>query len=135
MAALGLAVDKNLELCVLRPFHVYGEGEAANRFWPSLRQAALSGEDFAMSSGLQVRDFVPVRQVAEVFLRMATDVKLHLGRAELHNIGTGQPRTLLSFAQEWWDRFGASGRLQPDTVAARPNEVMRYVPEVENPSS
>lgn len=130
MAAMGLAVDKKLEMAILRPFHVYGEGEAANRFWPSLRQAALSGVDFAMTSGLQIRDFVPVRQVAEAFVRMATGVKLHPGHAELHNIGTGQPRTLLSFAQEWWDRFGASGRLQPNTIAARPNEVMRYVPEV-----
>ncbi|MBC8011656.1 MAG: NAD(P)-dependent oxidoreductase [Burkholderiales bacterium] len=130
MAAQALAVDKNVGIAVLRPFHVFGEGEAPNRFWPSLRGAALRGVDFPMTSGLQVRDFVPVGQVAEAFVRMASGEDLLRGRAVLHNIGTGRPQTLLSFAQEWWAKFGASGRLQPGSVAARPNEVMRYVPEI-----
>ena len=35
MAALGLAVDRKLSLSVLRPFHVFGEGEEETRFWPA----------------------------------------------------------------------------------------------------
>jgi len=130
MAALGLAVDKNLELCVLRPFHVYGEGEAANRFWPSLRQAALSGEDFAMSSGLQVRDFVPVGQVAVEFLAAASETGLEAGRPVIRNLGSGYPQTLLSFAETWWMLLGATGKLRPGVLPTRRNDVVRYVPNI-----
>ena len=51
MAALGLAVDRKLALTVLRPFHVYGEGEAEGRLWPALRKAALTGVDLPMTKG------------------------------------------------------------------------------------
>ncbi|MEO0453863.1 MAG: NAD(P)-dependent oxidoreductase, partial [Verrucomicrobiota bacterium] len=42
MASLGLAVDHQLFLNVLRPFHVYGEGEDPKKFWASLKKAALA---------------------------------------------------------------------------------------------
>jgi len=128
MAAFGLAVDKNLELCVLRPFHVYGEGEAANRFWPSLRQAALSGEDFAMSSGLQVRDFVPVGQVAVEFVATVLAPALVAGNPIIRNLGTGRQQSLLEFAAFCWSEFGAKGKIRAGVLPMRSNEVMRYVP-------
>lgn len=49
-------------------FHVYGEREAETRFWPSLRRAALAGEDFPMTKGEQIRDFMPVETLARTFL-------------------------------------------------------------------
>ena len=36
--------DLNLE--ILRVFHVYGEGELEKRLWPSLKKAAIDGKDF-----------------------------------------------------------------------------------------
>ncbi len=128
MAALALAVDKQVEVAILRPFHVFGEGEAPHRFWPALRQAARDGVDFPMSSGLQVRDFVPVEQVAADFVAAASDTGLEAGRPVIRNLGTGHPQTLLSFAETWWGRFGATGKLLPGVLPTRQNEVMRYVP-------
>ena len=58
------AKEHNLKTTLFRPFHTYGEGEAPNRFWPSLVNAAKKGEDFSMSSGEQVRDFSNVDFVA-----------------------------------------------------------------------
>jgi nucleoside-diphosphate-sugar epimerase len=62
------AIEKSIELYYLRIFSAYGEGQYINNFWPALRAAALSGADFPMTLGGQVRDFIPVERVAETFL-------------------------------------------------------------------
>ncbi len=130
MAALGLAVDSDLELLVVRPFHVYGQGEPMSRFWPALKQAALCGEDFRMTDGQQVRDFTPVELVARIFADTVNDPQVESGRPEIRNIGTGKPQTLREFAEKNWDEWGATGRLIFGDIPYRENEVMRYVPEV-----
>jgi len=129
VAALGLAVDRKLEIVVLRPFHVYGDGEAEARFWPTLRKAALAGEDFPMTLGGQIRDFIPVDDVAKFFLR---GIFLHTdqGRPRILNVGTGKPKSLADFAQECWKNWGAKGALILGQIPYRENEVMRYVPEI-----
>ena len=130
MAALGLAVDKQVEVIIARPFHVYGEGEDSKRFWPSLKRAALAGQDFEMSSGEQVRDFIEVGLVASEFGHLATTLVACKGEPVVLNLGSGTPCKLVDFAQTWWCQWGATGRLRPGTVPLRPNEVMRYVPVI-----
>lgn len=130
MLALGLAGEKKLRLSVLRPFHVFGEGEAPQRLWPALREAALNGADFEMTTGEQVRDFVPVEEVARAFLQQTTNSPPSPGRPVVANIGSGEPLTIRSFAQNWWRHWGATGKLLPGNIPYRPNEVMRYVPQI-----
>lgn len=130
MAALGLAHHARVAVAVLRPFHVFGEGEEAERLWPSLRVAALSGADYPMTPGEQVRDFVPVEDVAATFLDVCVNRPLEPGRPEVHNVGTGRPVTILAFAQHWWRTWGARGRLLPGAIGYRAGEVMRYAPEL-----
>ena len=129
MAALGLAKDKNLNLQVLRPFHLYGSGEPEYRFWPSLKKAASNGDDFEMTQGEQVRDFTPVemapKQIIESINREITG-----GQPEIRNIGTGKEKTLKEFAEYYWKKWNAKGQLLFGSVNYRPNEVMRYVPEI-----
>lgn len=129
-AAVALAVEKNLELALLRPFQVFGEGEAMTRFWPSLRKAAQSGADYPMTPGEQVRDFVPVEQVAAAFVEAITRNDLRPGQPKIENIGTGKPQSVRAFAEHWWRTWRASGKLQPGALPYRGQEVMRYVPEV-----
>jgi UDP-glucose 4-epimerase len=128
MAAIALAVDRRLELVLLRPFHVYGEGEAVPRFWPALRKAALAGEDFPMTLGEQVRVFTPVEQVAAAFVAAVTRTDIQPGKPMIENLASGQPQTLRDFAEHWWRVWGAKGRLLPGVVPYRANEIMRYVP-------
>ena len=130
MAALGLARTGNLHLIILRPFHVYGEGEESHRFWPSLRAAALAGRDFPMTLGEQVRDFIPVEDVAQTFLRFLEKEPPAPGIPEIHNVGSGWPQTLREFAEFWWKKWGATGKLKFGEIPYREGEVMRYVPEI-----
>ncbi|HVY70162.1 MAG TPA: NAD-dependent epimerase/dehydratase family protein, partial [Verrucomicrobiae bacterium] len=129
MAALALAAERQVELAVLRPFHVFGEDEPEFRFWPQLREAALRGTNFPMTAGGQVRDFVPVEEVARVFVEFL-GAPLAAGRPEIYNVGTGAPRSLREFAEHWWRKWQAPGRLLPGQIPYRDNEVMRYVPKI-----
>jgi len=128
--AQGLAAMHGLQLTVLRPFQVYGPGEAPSRFWPSLQAAALAGRDFPMTTGQQVRDFTPVAQVAEEIAEQVTAVPPAPGQPVILNLGTGQGRSVLEFAEAEWRRLQANGRLIPGAVSMRPREVLRYVPEL-----
>ena len=130
MAALALAMEQKIELLVLRPFHVFGEGEEPSRFGPSLRKAALAGEAFPMTAGEQVRDFVPVEKVADAFMTALARTDLRAGEPKIENVGTGKPQTLRTFAEHWWKQWGAKGKLKIGDLPYRVNEVMRYVPQI-----
>lgn len=129
-ALLGLARHLQLRLQVLRIFQVFGEGEAPERFWPSLRAAALQGRDFPMSSGVQVRDFVPVTEVSQQFMQALDFKSVEPGRPHLRNVGTGQGQSLFDFARHWWAHWGATGELKPGSVDLRPGELARLVANV-----
>jgi nucleoside-diphosphate-sugar epimerase len=128
VAALALAAEQNVEQLILRPFHVYGEGQHESNFWPSLKIAAFNGHDFPMTAGEQVRDFIPVEQVAAAFVRALDRSDLEPGQPKIENLGTGQPQSLRAFAEHWWKVWNAKGKLLPGALPYRNHEVMRYVP-------
>lgn len=130
ISAVAFAKDLNLSLAYLRVFHAFGDGQHQSNLWPSLRAAALSSADYPMTKGEQVRDFMPVEDVAATFLDVCANRPLEPGRPEVHNVGTGRPITILAFAEYWWHAWGAKGQLQPGAIPYRPGEVMRYVPEL-----
>jgi nucleoside-diphosphate-sugar epimerase len=130
IASLAVAHERRLRMAYLRVFHVFGLGQYRDNLWPSLRAAALSGVDYPMTPGNQVRDFVPVEDVAATFLDVCVNRPLEPGRPEVHNVGSGRPVTLLAFAEHWWRKWGATGRLLPGAIPYRSGEVMRYVPEL-----
>lgn len=126
----GFAREFAVKLKNLRIFQVYGEGEGENRFWPSLRKAALAGQDFSMSSGAQVRDFISVDEVARQFCEHLDFSNVVAGQPETYHVASGQPQTLLSFAKFWWSHWCAVGSLLPGVLPNRPNEIMRLVPHI-----
>jgi nucleoside-diphosphate-sugar epimerase len=131
MAALAFAVEANIELIVLRPFHVFGDGEEATRLWPALRKAAREGNDFNMTMGEQIRDFMPVENAAQIILNNSLRNDIHPGRPIIQNVGSGIPQTLRAFAEFWWQHWNAPGDLKIGAFPYRSNEVMRYVAKLQ----
>lgn len=129
-AAMALAARENLRMLVVRAFHMYGEGEPPNRFWPQLVEAARSGADLPMSPGMQVRDFCPVELAAKQLIWALENAMPPEGRPEILHLGSGKHQTLLEFAQTLWLKSSATGRLLPGTLGYRAGESMRYVPEL-----
>jgi len=121
------AEEHQLSFEILRVFHVFGEGEAETRFWPSLRRAALAGEDFPMTGGEQIRDFLAVENVAATFLRRAIAENPARSRFKLFNLSSGEPCTLRIFAEHHWKQLGAKRHLLIGKVDYRPGEVMKYI--------
>lgn len=134
-AAFSLALESmartatDTSFSILRPFHIYGEGQHEANFWPSLCQAAAAGYDFPMTVGDQIRDFMDVSEVAYEFLAHAVKTS-SAGRFEVKNLGSGRPQKLKDFATHWWGRLSTGGTLRLGAIPYRENEIMRYVPRI-----
>lgn len=121
------AEEHHLSLEILRVFHTFGEGETETRLWPSLRRAALSGDDFPMTLGEQIRDFIAVEDVAATFLDRVSQSTLYGKGVQIFNVGTGKPTSVRSFAHTWWNHWHAKGNLLLGAIPYRTGEVMVYV--------
>ena len=126
----GFARETGALLKILRIFQVYGEGEGETRLWPSLRRAALSGADFELSAGEQVRDFVRVEDVALKFVEELDFSDTVAGEPIVRHVGSGVAKSLREFSIEWWSKLGATGQLKFGAKPYRPNEIMRLIPEL-----
>jgi UDP-glucose 4-epimerase len=125
-----ITAEKKLRLSYLRLFSVFGIGQHEGNLWPMIRRAALAGEDLALTPGEQVRDFIPVEDVADELLAAAGDETVEPGIPRVRNVGTGRPQTVRQFAEHWWREFRARGKLLVGELPYRSDEVMRYVPQV-----
>jgi nucleoside-diphosphate-sugar epimerase len=122
------AEEHHLSLEILRVFHIYGEGEQETRFWPSLKRAALEGEDFPMTKGEQIRDFLSVQYAALIFLKRAVLPPSSSPGVNIFNLGSGNSISLMRFAERFWAELGAKGDLKIGTLPYRDREVMRFSP-------
>lgn len=125
------AIQNQIELCYLRIFSAYGEGQYYENFWPALKEAAFSGKDFAMTFGEQIRDYVPVEKVVKDFLFAAERNDVIPGNPLVSNVGSGHPISVLEFAKYWWSFWQAQGQLKPGEIPYRKKEPMRFVPFIE----
>ena len=122
------AEEYQLSLELLRVFHVYGEGEPETRFWPSLKRAALASQDFPMTLGNQVRDFMPVNSVAKTFLSRALLSDATNPEVKIYNLTTNCHQSLATFAKSWWSKWNAQKNILFGAKVYRSGEVMRYLP-------
>ena len=77
--------------CWLRIFFPYGPGQNQRCLLPSLQLAIEQGQStFPLSSGRQLRDFVPVEEIARQLLLLAVDSRAR----GVYNGGSGSPRSV-----------------------------------------
>ncbi len=132
-AATDAVLGSRSSLDYLRVFNAFGEGQDVPALWPSLASAAMAGEDLALSSGTQVRDFIPVEDVATTFLRSVeeflegSNASPVPGTVHVRNVGTGTGRSVRAFATSLWEEWGAAGRLHFGALPDRDAETARVV--------
>jgi nucleoside-diphosphate-sugar epimerase len=84
-----------LDVCVARPFSVYGPRERRSRFVPYVLTAALLGRPIEMSVGAQRRNYLYVEDLAQGLARLAS----HEGTLpEALNFAGSEEHTLLDIA-------------------------------------
>ena len=120
----------NIGISYQRIFQVFGYGEDENRFWPSLRRAAINGEDFYMSKGNQIRDFIKVNEVAQNLFDAHEKLLEKSNNFVVENIGTGKGLKLKSFAEYWWKKFEAQGNLITGEKEIRVTDFKRIVADI-----
>jgi len=130
VAISGLCRQAGVKLSYLRIFSAFGEGQYCENLWPSLRRAALSGEDFSMTPGEQIRDFIPVENVADEIVAAIDDNQIRDESILFRNVGSGEAKSILAFSSHYWKEWGAKGELKVGALPYRDNEVMRFVPDV-----
>ena len=128
----GIGVSYEIEMCILRPFYVYGPGENKNRFWPQLIEAGKKGEDFKMTQGNQIRDFQYISDAIKEIIFWCIEGQLKKGMPKIVNMGSGNVLTLKQFAEKEWKRIGAKGKLLFSELDYRKSEMMRFVPYLEH---
>lgn len=81
-----------------RLFYLYGEGQAENSLLPQLRKAVEQGDKiFNMSGGEQLRDYLPVTEVAKYLVLLAMTNKNN----GIVNICSGKPVSVRKLVEGW----------------------------------
>lgn len=81
-----------------RLFYLYGEGQSENSLLPQLRKAVERGDrTFNMSGGEQLRDYLPVTEVAKHLVSLAMRRK-NIG---IVNICSGKPISVRNLVEQW----------------------------------
>lgn len=91
--AVGLAIELQLRLVVLRLFGVYGATEAPERFVPSVIRNLAAGQAMALTPGTQQRDLMVVDDMAEAFSAALSNME-SLENLNIYNVCTGYASTI-----------------------------------------
>ncbi len=88
-----------------RLFYMYGDGQPATSLFPALKSAVAAGHrEFPMSGGEQLRDYLPVTEIARRLVELALNPK---DRGPI-NICSGQPISVRRLVEGWIDCNGWS---------------------------
>lgn len=83
-----------------RLFYMYGQGQSKASLFTKLKEAVVHGDKvFNMSGGEQLRDYLPVEEIARRIVRLAM-LKLDIG---VINICSGEPVSVRELVERWLD--------------------------------
>jgi dTDP-6-deoxy-L-talose 4-dehydrogenase (NAD+) len=92
---------EHIEFLWCRLFYLYGEGEDPRRLVPYIRDRLSSGKEAELTTGNQIRDFLDVRDAADLIVDSALGSVL--GAV---NICSGIPVTVRQLAEKIADEYG-----------------------------
>lgn len=93
-----LKSDNTFSLTWARLFYMYGQGQADASLYTKLKEAVMHGDKvFNMSGGEQIRDYLPVEEVARQIVKLAM-VQRDLG---IINICSGNPISVRKLVEQW----------------------------------
>lgn len=108
-----------VEFAWCRLFYLYGEGEDRRRLVPYLRAKLSAGEHADLGSGMQVRDYLDVREAAD----MIVDTALSPAQGPV-NICSAKPVTVRALAERIADEYNRRDLLRfgvrPDNLVDPP---------------
>ena len=90
--------EKHFSLTWTRLFYTFGEGQHQTSLFMQLKAAINRGDEiFNMSRGEQIRDYLPVNEIARLLVMLA----LRREDNGIVNICSGQPMSVRSLVEGW----------------------------------
>lgn len=108
---------------ILRPFLVYGPGQAQPMLIPSACMAALNGQDFPMTTGLQHRELTYVGDVVAGMIAAATQPR---AIGEIINLGVGREHRIIDLVNKIYELVDGAGQPLPGALPDRPNDMQHF---------
>jgi nucleoside-diphosphate-sugar epimerase len=113
---------QQLSIVNLRIEHVYGGNDGEQKFVPAIiRQALQNKEEILLTAGLQKRDFVYVKDVANAYLSVLTSPGV-IGYKEFE-VGTGQSATVKAYVSKIAEITGTKSLLNFGVLPTREGEI------------
>ena len=109
-------------IVLVRPFNAYGPAQSPDRIIPETIVRALRGQELALTTGTQTREFNYVDDIADGFELLATTPGIE---GELFNIGGGEEVTIRDLVVEIVDLLGNPIEPKFGALEHRPNEIWR----------
>ncbi|HXB33207.1 MAG TPA: NAD(P)-dependent oxidoreductase [Puia sp.] len=95
---LELQLEHSFTLKWVRLFYLYGKGQNPGSLVPQLERALQNGDKvFNMSGGEQVRDFLPVEEVADYLIKVALQPEI----TGIINVCSGKPVSIKQFIENY----------------------------------
>jgi UDP-glucose 4-epimerase len=108
-------------------FQAYGPGQPAHTFIQAALRSALAGQDFAMTSGKQVRDWIFVNDVIEGLL---ATILADLPPGTSIDLGTGVSTSLEVVAKMVYQLVARGGAPRPGAIPDRPGEEINLAADI-----
>jgi UDP-glucose 4-epimerase len=112
------------ETTIVRPSVVYGPKQENDMFIPALAESLWRGEEFRMSAGHQLRDFIYIDDLVRAILLLLDQVN---GRPKILNLASGTSVPIRDLALEMVNVFNSDPQLLKfGTEELRVGEIMDY---------
>lgn len=119
-----------IKLCYCRIASAYGPGQYQGNLWPSMMNAAQLGIDFHLTRGAQIRDFVPIEAVAEMFLDGVCRSDLRPGIPKIENLGTGNPTRVSDWILDLWRQLNPRSVVRVGSLSQSIDDIENLAPQV-----
>lgn len=121
--ALGECAGRATALVTIRLFTPYGPWERTSRLVPGAIVHCLRREPFAMTTGMQTRDYLSIDDAARAFLLAGV---IDAARDQIINVGAGEEVQIRQLVMDIATLTGADhALLQFGAIPLRENELMR----------
>jgi nucleoside-diphosphate-sugar epimerase len=114
---------------LVRPFSMYGPGEAPSKLVPQVVAAVVADAELDLTEGRELRDYMPVNDVARAIAALATIAEPRFPHGEVFNICSGRSITVREFVQAVMAATGGTGRLRFGALPSRSDTPLRVVGE------
>lgn len=116
-------IKQNKNIIIIRPSVVYGSGQNNKMFIPSLIDAILNKNEFNMTEGEQMRDFIFIEDLVRLLKRLIFEPKVN---GQIINAGSGNSKKLKEVAKLVKVITSSNIKINFGALPYRENEIMQH---------